>query len=59
MATLPMTSLPNIRFAKRDVNSVVFEGPNAAYMNSLARLFDSVQILGRFCLSSLFLTPIL
>ncbi|KAF2273906.1 uncharacterized protein EI97DRAFT_435552 [Westerdykella ornata] len=45
MATLPMTSLPNIRFAKRDVASVVFEGPNAGYMSSLARLFDAVQIL--------------
>jgi hypothetical protein len=45
MATLPMTSLPNIRFAKRDVSGVVFEGPNSGYMGSLARLFDSVQIL--------------
>jgi hypothetical protein len=46
MATLPMTSLPNIRFAKRDIGSVVFEGPNSGYMGSLARLFDAVQILG-------------
>lgn len=46
MATLPMTSLPNIRFAKRDVSGVVFEGPNGGYMSSLAKLFDSVQILG-------------
>ena len=46
MATLPMTGLPNIRFAKRDVASVLFEGPNAAYMGSLAKLFDAVQILG-------------
>ncbi|KAF2477927.1 uncharacterized protein BDR25DRAFT_275468 [Lindgomyces ingoldianus] len=45
MATLPMTSLPNIRFAKRDVSSVLFEGPNSGYMASLARLFDSAQIL--------------
>lgn len=45
MATLPMTNLPNIRFAKRDVGNVLFEGPNAAYMNSLAKLFDAVQIL--------------
>ncbi|KAF2259458.1 hypothetical protein CC78DRAFT_621023 [Lojkania enalia] len=45
MATLPMTSLPNIRFAKRDLASVVFEGPNSGYMGSLARLFDSAQIL--------------
>lgn len=48
MATLPMTSLPNIRFAKRDIASVVFEGPNSGYMSSLARLFDSAQILGKF-----------
>jgi len=48
MATLPMTSLPNIKFAKRDVSGVVFEGPNAGYMGSLAKLFDSVQILGKF-----------
>ncbi|KAF2878118.1 hypothetical protein BDV95DRAFT_624678 [Massariosphaeria phaeospora] len=45
MATLPMTSLPNIRFAKREISNVVFEGPNAGYMGSLARLFDAVQIL--------------
>lgn len=45
MPTLPMTSLPNIRFAKREVANVVFEGPNSSYMSSLARLFDAVQIL--------------
>ncbi|EOA84854.1 uncharacterized protein SETTUDRAFT_117184 [Exserohilum turcica Et28A] len=45
MSTLPMTSLSSIRFAKRDFSSVAFEGPNAGYMESLARLFDSVQIL--------------
>jgi hypothetical protein len=50
MATLPMTSLPNIRFAKRDITGVAFEGPNSAYMGSLARLFDSAQILGKFTL---------
>lgn len=48
MTTLPMTSLPTIRFAKRDVTGVVFEGPNSSYMGSLARLFDSAQILGKF-----------
>jgi hypothetical protein len=57
MVTLPMTNLTTIRFAKRDVSGVVFEGPNAAYMGSLAKLFDSVQILGKlstvvFCSSS-------
>ena len=46
MATLPMTSLPSIRFAKRDTSNLTFEGPNSGYMSSLARLFDSAQILG-------------
>ncbi|XP_014555829.1 hypothetical protein COCVIDRAFT_16609, partial [Bipolaris victoriae FI3] len=45
MATLPMTSLTSIRFAKRDISGMNFEGPNAGYMGSLARLFDAVQIL--------------
>tara|TARA_R110002003_G_scaffold104_41_gene8554 strand:- start:11661 stop:14090 length:2430 start_codon:yes stop_codon:yes gene_type:complete len=52
MNTLPMTSLPTIRFAKRDISGVHFEGPNSGYMSSLARLFDSAQILGRSCASS-------
>jgi len=54
MATLPMTNLPMIRFAKREISSAVFEGPNAGYMGSLARLFDSVQVLGTFFSSSFF-----
>ncbi|KAJ4985013.1 MIT domain-containing protein [Stagonosporopsis vannaccii] len=45
MATLPMTSLPSIRFAKRDTSGLTFEGPNSGYMSSLAKLFDSAQIL--------------
>ncbi|OAL01263.1 hypothetical protein IQ06DRAFT_248251 [Phaeosphaeriaceae sp. SRC1lsM3a] len=45
MNTLPMTTLHTIRFAKRDISGVQFEGPNSGYMSSLARLFDSVQIL--------------
>ena len=48
MATLPMTSLPAVRFAKRDMSGLVFEGPNSGYMSSLAKLFDAVQILGKF-----------
>jgi hypothetical protein len=51
MATLPMTSVPSIRFAKRDTSGLTFEGPNSGYMSSLARLFDSAQILGKSCLS--------
>ncbi|EAT89465.2 hypothetical protein SNOG_02734 [Parastagonospora nodorum SN15] len=45
MNTLPMTSLHTIRFAKRDISGLVFEGPNSGYMSSLARLFDAAQIL--------------
>ncbi|KAF2625058.1 hypothetical protein BU25DRAFT_372630 [Macroventuria anomochaeta] len=45
MTTLPMTSLPSIRFVKRDTSGLTFEGPNSGYMSSLARLFDSAQVL--------------
>ncbi|KAF2671070.1 hypothetical protein BT63DRAFT_412142 [Microthyrium microscopicum] len=49
MATVPMTSMMNIKFAKRDITgldvSPLAMGPNAAYMASLARLCDAVQIL--------------
>ncbi|KAF1988814.1 hypothetical protein K402DRAFT_411334 [Aulographum hederae CBS 113979] len=45
MASVPMTSLPNIRFAKRVISQVDFSGPNSHYMGSLARLFDAVQII--------------
>jgi hypothetical protein len=47
MATVPMTSLPAVRFAKRDTSGMAFEGPNSGYMGSLAKLFDAVQILGK------------
>ncbi|QDS71595.1 hypothetical protein FKW77_006317 [Venturia effusa] len=45
LSTLPMTSLPNPRFAKRDVSQLELSGPHAAYMSSLSRLFDAVQIV--------------
>jgi len=50
MHSVPMTSLPNLRSAKRDLGSVgaVGSGPNANYMGALARLCDSVQIVGTF-----------
>jgi hypothetical protein len=51
MPTLPMTSLHTIRFAKREISGITFEGPNSGYMSSLARLFDSAQILGTPCLA--------
>lgn len=46
LSTLPMTSLANIRLAKRDVSSVQFTGPNGNYMGALARLFDAAQVIG-------------
>ncbi|KAJ8059874.1 hypothetical protein OCU04_011503 [Sclerotinia nivalis] len=45
MGTLPMTSVPRTRFAKRDVGQVQFSGPNANYMSALARLFDAAQAI--------------
>ncbi|KAJ8119908.1 hypothetical protein O1611_g10504 [Lasiodiplodia mahajangana] len=43
MPSLPMVAHPSSRPAKRDVSSAKFEGPNANYMASLARLFDAAQ----------------
>lgn len=48
LASLPMTSHPTSRPAKRDVGNVLFTGPNAGYMSSLARLFDAAQSIGEF-----------
>ena len=48
MSTLPMTTMSNIRFTKRNVSQARFEGPNANYMGALARLFDAAQILGSY-----------
>ena len=48
MSSLPMTSLPNIRLAKRDVGRVECSGPNGNYMSALARLFDAVQVVGKW-----------
>ncbi|KAI9848434.1 MAG: hypothetical protein M1837_000229 [Sclerophora amabilis] len=45
MSSLPMTTSPTMKFAKRDIGQTQFTGPNAAYMNSLARLFDAAQVL--------------
>ncbi|KAI9658308.1 MAG: hypothetical protein M1821_002441 [Bathelium mastoideum] len=56
MATLPMTTLPNPRFAKRNVAALDFAGfgqPMANYMASLARLCDAVQVLGKASCPSL------
>ncbi|CAK7226112.1 hypothetical protein SCUCBS95973_006089 [Sporothrix curviconia] len=43
LSSLPMTTQPTRRPAKRDVASAKFSGPNAVYMNALARLFDAAQ----------------
>lgn len=48
LSSLPMTSHPTSRPTKRDIGSVVFAGPNATYMGSLARLFDAAQAVGKF-----------
>ncbi|KAI9696134.1 MAG: hypothetical protein M1820_008275 [Bogoriella megaspora] len=47
MSTLPMTTLANPRFAKRDTAGLEFGGfgPMGNYMGSLARLCDAVQVL--------------
>ena len=47
MKSLPMTTMPNPRFPKRDVSSVQCMGPNPSYMGALARLCDAAQILGK------------
>jgi hypothetical protein len=47
LASLPMTSHPTSRPPKRDVGSVLFTGPNANYMASLAKLFDAAQSIGK------------
>jgi hypothetical protein len=49
--SVPMTTHPTSRPTKRDVGSIVFSGPNANYMSSLARLFDAAQAIGK-CFSA-------
>ncbi|KAL5628866.1 hypothetical protein BROUX41_002257 [Berkeleyomyces rouxiae] len=41
--SLPMTMNPMAKPPRRDVRSVQFAGPNAVYMETLARLFDAAQ----------------
>jgi hypothetical protein len=53
LASLPMTTHPTSRPAKREVGSAQFTGPNSNYMSSLARLFDAAQVIGKQCLSCL------
>ena len=46
ISSLPMTSHPASGPGKRN-QPMQFTGPNAAYMNSLARLFDAAQTIGK------------
>lgn len=46
MKSVPMTSAPNPKFPKRDVNQIQCVGPNPSYMGALARLCDAAQVLG-------------
>lgn len=48
IATLPMTSMPTSKPARRDMSTAQFTGPYAQYMGSLARLFDAAQVIGEF-----------
>ncbi|QIW99632.1 hypothetical protein AMS68_005150 [Peltaster fructicola] len=47
MSSVPMTSFVPVerRGQKRDLRNMSFDGPNKDYMGSLARLFQSVQVL--------------
>lgn len=47
MDSLPMTTLADPRFAKRDVSHVQCFGPHSNYMAALVRLCDAVQVLGK------------
>jgi hypothetical protein len=55
--SVPMTSHPTSRPAKRDVSSVQFGGPNANYMGALARLLDAAQTVGEFFFSGSVKSP--
>jgi hypothetical protein len=47
--SVPMTSFVpiDIRGQKRESRNVIFEGANKEYVNSLARLFEGAQVLGK------------
>ena len=49
MKSLPMTTLPNPRLPRRDINQIQCVGPFQSYMGALARLCDAAQILGMLC----------
>ncbi|KAL6239172.1 hypothetical protein BDW75DRAFT_152563 [Aspergillus navahoensis] len=45
ISSLPMTPIPNVQHANRNIAQVQFNGPNANYMSALARLCDTAQVL--------------
>ena len=47
MESLPMTSISDPRFSKRDFSRIQYTGPNSNYMAALAKLCDAVQVLGK------------
>lgn len=50
--SLPMTTITNPKFPKRDLSQIQYSGPNSNYMAALAKLCDAVQVLGKsycFC----------
>lgn len=55
LESLPMTSLPDPKFPKRDLSLIHYGGPNSNYMAALARLCDAAQVLGRFITGSMLL----
>lgn len=52
LESLPMTLHPTSRPPKRAVDQARFSGSHAGYMESLARLFDAAQALGKCCFPS-------
>ena len=48
LESLPMTSVLDPKFPKRDPSRIHCGGPNANYMSALARLCDAAQVLGKF-----------
>jgi hypothetical protein len=53
MKSVPMSSLPNPKFARREPEKIAPIGSYGSYMASLARLCDAVQVLGMFFFSLL------
>lgn len=48
MNSLPMAETPTSQIPQRKPGELQCSGPNANYMNALARLFDAAQVIGKF-----------